>query len=450
MSYLFFNDPFNFDPTFTTKNVVNSIRDVTNWFGLGIQLEIKYSELETIRNDRRDTDPCKEKMVILWRERYLTASWQKLCNALENIGEVRVALQIVLNYPFMKWRQKEEEIENEKILQKIAISNHYKKQEERFEQSLREWDNLVEQQTASYSYEQEDPTCPICTKPQCAWRPADETENNEELREILRKNRIEWINDVLKKSAAEREKLVQIKNKMQAQTEGGRIFMERAEEIKKKKKELESMVQEFDTVEKSLMRDQEELQKRLQLLGDSSHHWTHKNAVSECKDKLKKCCETLNTCREQIKICKQELKNSDSQLSHCENKLKFCIGNLQLLQKDYERCIRAVESFENSIQKAMEELVSNWAKILGATAGAAIGGLVGTPFLPIVGTAIGAAIGGAVGWLGGTIIGEMKKEERIGNELRSQLGKCKSELKACEDTRRDCEKVVKEAIKVIN
>ena len=134
-----------FDYTLISKNVVNSIKPVTKWFELGLQLDIEHSELEKIRIDRRDTDPCKMEMVIHWLKNDDTKSWQKLCDALEKIGEAGVARQIVSDYPKLKEECEEKRREIPQNLRKLQQENTNDRiEDEEYEQRQRSWEERNE------------------------------------------------------------------------------------------------------------------------------------------------------------------------------------------------------------------------------------------------------------------------------------------------------------------
>jgi len=110
-----------FDPTLTLTNVLNVLRPVIDWEGLGIQLEIDDHELKKIRIDRRDIDLCKREMVRWWLEHDTCSSWQKLCDALKDLQQERIANQIVSEYPELKRRV----MEKEAMETEIICSNPY-------------------------------------------------------------------------------------------------------------------------------------------------------------------------------------------------------------------------------------------------------------------------------------------------------------------------------------
>ena len=426
------DDPFDY--TLTVKNVVNSIKPVTKWFELGLQLDIEHCELEKIRNDRRDTDPCKMEMVAHWLKNDLTATWKKLCDALETIGEARVAQQIVSDYPKLKEEYEEMKRKIAENLQKLEQENTNDRiEDEEYEQRQRAWEERNEQTQEKSKVEVE--------------FGGTQQENEEAIRDALHKLGIEWAYDTFTKSAADRGELEHLKEKMQAQTEGGRMFKERARNLKKKKEALCNRTKEFEDIEEYLHQDENELEyhaRKLQKLG-----WlpwlVRLPDVVECNKKISQCRDRLRVCQEQSRICKEALRRSDFQLSDCRAKIESCTSELRYLQKEYERCSRTVKANMEELKKTastLETTIEEWAAG-GAAVGAATGIVVGTAVLPVVGTVVGAATGAAVGYFGGKAVGslltketEETKEQRL---VRSQLTRCEDELKACENTLRECQ-----------
>lgn len=80
--------------------VKNEISNVNNWFGLGEQLKMEHTTLEAIRKDHNVHGLAHQRntMVHKWLKSDLTASWSKLCKALEKIHERFVAKAIRAKY----------------------------------------------------------------------------------------------------------------------------------------------------------------------------------------------------------------------------------------------------------------------------------------------------------------------------------------------------------------
>ena len=410
------------DDTLTLKNVVNSIKSVNNWFELGVQLDIKYNVLQKIRNDRRDqTDSCKVEMVQCWLVN-VTSSWNKLCDALENIDEGHVVRQIVDDYPDLKRECKRTEIkrrEAPQLLKKLEQENTSDRiEDETHEHWERGWEKRNEQ---------------IQQKSKKSTQQTISREEEEATRDALHKQNIEWIYDVLIKSAADREELDCLKDKMEAQAERGRIFKERVKKLKERKEALCSRAQQFEEMEEYLRQDEKELEYRSQKLQKLSWlQWlAHLPDVIECNIKLIQCQDRLRRCQEQSRICSKALRCSEFQLADCHKKLESCTSELRYLQKEYERCSRTVITNMKEIEKAEPNLkaftVVTRAAVIGATVGAMVGSAIPGP-----GTATGVVVGGAIGYLGGAA---------VDTYLERQLRSCQKELKASEHTREKCQDV---------
>ena len=420
------DDPF--DNTLKLKDVVNSIQSVTKWFELGVQLDIKYHVLQKIRNDRRDqTDSCKVEMVHHWLENDVTSSWNKLCDALENINEERVVRQIVDDYPDLKREREKAEIkrrETSQFLNELEQENTSDRiEDETYEQWQRGWEERNEriQQKSKKS-----------TKRQKSTQQTISQEEEEATRDALRKHDIEWVYDILIKSAADRKELDCLKDKMEAQAERGGIFKERVKKLKERKEALCNRAQKFEEMEEYLHQDEIELEYRARKLQKLSWlQWlAHLPDVIECNIKLIQCRDRLRRCQEQSRICKKALRCSEFQLADCRDKLVSCASELRYLQKEYERCSRTVIANMKVIEKAEPNLkIFQECTIKGAIVGATVGGMAGMlTAIPVV----GATVGGATGYLGGAI---------VSTYLAHQLRRCQKELKEGEHTREEWQAV---------
>ena len=77
------------------------MKDVTEWYTLGIHLKMKVSTLDRIRDDFRDGRHAKEEMLKFWLEQDprstvpgSAATWETLVKALRAMDENRVAKTI--------------------------------------------------------------------------------------------------------------------------------------------------------------------------------------------------------------------------------------------------------------------------------------------------------------------------------------------------------------------
>ena len=82
--------------TLQEKDVVNAIKDVSNWRGLGVQLGIKFSKLNEF--EQYPVWDRKLKVVEWWMDNDTECGWPKLIEALEWIGHTQIAQTIRNKY----------------------------------------------------------------------------------------------------------------------------------------------------------------------------------------------------------------------------------------------------------------------------------------------------------------------------------------------------------------
>ena len=83
----------------TIKALTFELRDVDEWFDLGIQLRISSPQLKIIRKDHRDqTDDCKTTMLEMWLNQTPNASWSTVVEALQRIKMQTLAKNIAEKY----------------------------------------------------------------------------------------------------------------------------------------------------------------------------------------------------------------------------------------------------------------------------------------------------------------------------------------------------------------
>ena len=88
--------PFCFSATqLKLKDVQNELKEVTEWYQLGIQLEVPVDKLCTIEsNHSRDADRCKTEALIWWLHNIEDTSWGKLAKAVEAVGHSVLAKKL--------------------------------------------------------------------------------------------------------------------------------------------------------------------------------------------------------------------------------------------------------------------------------------------------------------------------------------------------------------------
>ena len=80
------------------KNLTNALSDVSDWEGLGIQLDINFSKLQEISKDRSTTEERKRVMLQFWLGSGVKPSWEKLLSALYKMDRKHVAEEIKREY----------------------------------------------------------------------------------------------------------------------------------------------------------------------------------------------------------------------------------------------------------------------------------------------------------------------------------------------------------------
>ena len=80
------------------RNLLFELKAVTNWYQLGINLSLQTYELNKIQQDYGGNDQQTLQMLDLWLRHTPSASWLDVLNALEEMGENRVAENIRQKY----------------------------------------------------------------------------------------------------------------------------------------------------------------------------------------------------------------------------------------------------------------------------------------------------------------------------------------------------------------
>lgn len=76
------------------NNLYHAVQDVNNWQILGLKLGLKWSKLDSIKRDYSYEDARKAAMLQIWWNYDLDASWEKLAEALDQMGQDRLAAMI--------------------------------------------------------------------------------------------------------------------------------------------------------------------------------------------------------------------------------------------------------------------------------------------------------------------------------------------------------------------
>jgi len=78
-------------------DLLTELQKVTDWFTLGVFLEVPTPVLKAIMKDWSDTDQCKLEMLIAWSNQE-TPTWPRVISALGEIGMTELALEIAHKY----------------------------------------------------------------------------------------------------------------------------------------------------------------------------------------------------------------------------------------------------------------------------------------------------------------------------------------------------------------
>ena len=84
----------------TVKLLDQELQEVSDWFGLGLHLDISPDELHTIKYEptlRRIQD-FRTEMFLAWMKKLPEPSWSRVVKALMEIGREKLARKIALKY----------------------------------------------------------------------------------------------------------------------------------------------------------------------------------------------------------------------------------------------------------------------------------------------------------------------------------------------------------------
>lgn len=82
------------DSTPSVKEVLNETKEVTEWYSLGIQLDIKCDVLDQIgRNYNGDAERCKTEVLKFWLRNTEERTWGRLVQAIDQMGGHAILVQ---------------------------------------------------------------------------------------------------------------------------------------------------------------------------------------------------------------------------------------------------------------------------------------------------------------------------------------------------------------------
>ena len=79
-------------------NLCNALKEVSDWYQLGIALGILPHELRKIEKDYQGSDRQKTETLDLWLRLDTNATWSNVVSALQKINEHAVAKRVHQNY----------------------------------------------------------------------------------------------------------------------------------------------------------------------------------------------------------------------------------------------------------------------------------------------------------------------------------------------------------------
>ena len=83
----------------TLKALTNELKSVSDWFTLGVNLNVKHYHLKTIeRSHYVDNNRCKTEMLSRWLDSTSNPNWETVAKALDQMDEHNLADKIRRNY----------------------------------------------------------------------------------------------------------------------------------------------------------------------------------------------------------------------------------------------------------------------------------------------------------------------------------------------------------------
>lgn len=79
------------------KDLLSELQEVTDWFTLGVYLDVPTPLLVAIRNDHTDTDQCRMEMLIAWSKQEMP-TWPRVVHALGEMGMTKLPTALAEKY----------------------------------------------------------------------------------------------------------------------------------------------------------------------------------------------------------------------------------------------------------------------------------------------------------------------------------------------------------------
>ena len=78
-------------------DLLTELQGVTDWFTLGVWLDVPTPLLKAIRKDYTDTDQCRLEMLIAWSKQEVP-TWPRVVCALGEMGMIELAIALAEKY----------------------------------------------------------------------------------------------------------------------------------------------------------------------------------------------------------------------------------------------------------------------------------------------------------------------------------------------------------------
>lgn len=88
---------FLFHLALTVKNLVRELNEVTNWHGLGLQLDVPSHVLNQIQEDNHSNEKRMSAVFDYWVKNSRKKSWKEISEAVKFVGHGLVAKKVA-NY----------------------------------------------------------------------------------------------------------------------------------------------------------------------------------------------------------------------------------------------------------------------------------------------------------------------------------------------------------------
>ena len=79
------------------KDLLTELQGVTDWFTLGVWLDVPTPLLVAIRKDHTDTDQCRLEMLSAWSKQEVP-TWPRVVYALGEMGMTELAIALAKKY----------------------------------------------------------------------------------------------------------------------------------------------------------------------------------------------------------------------------------------------------------------------------------------------------------------------------------------------------------------